>query len=610
MNQHRMRQISAGSILLFVAVLLLPAVSGFAQYGMYVEPPRPEPAVRPPVQEPTPTPTPAVGRLAIDVRMPDGAVVAPGERLRLEVRVSASGVTPKQVSVVGMTLDDRAGDVSPAVDFLSGPGLWRTYFHAGEVPGSWQLLFIARDPDGRAKPATAVVTVHVSSTEPVLVTASGRVIHAMPDTKELHLRNNSWRNRVWLRGFMARDRVGRLARRLETDREYKELVADAVRLDRRHIALTGHWPPKNEFRSHAHLESLMSRYWADSGITISAATANELGNVLIAWKRGSTPVVTLSEDLARSLGVGTRVIKVGNVFNEVGAAMILFDFWNNMTSAETPAEAREAWYKAGYASLDLYLANVVADTFGAATALPQMFVSYILTNSYDTLIGGYKKCWFKKMVEVAAAEDWLGDGPGDTRAVDKVKAAMKGPGGLKGALMKWWADEAYNWAGWMGGCGNWDLAEARGYREAFVDRLMRTAEVEAGGRVYHPWSFYYTVSMMLVRDAQHERALEIARGLIELDAAWMERLREIRVEGRFTVRRGDASGPPVRGAAVAPDEWHLDEGWTTGDAGTVTVRLRKFDLSPWDTLLLAVKVPEGKVYYFVVPPDAMVEVAP
>ena len=74
----------------------------------------------------------------------------------------------------------------------------------------------------------------------------------------------------------------------------------------------------------------------------------------------------------------------------------------------------------------------------------------------------------------------------------------------------WWAGEAPTWAGKMGGCGNWDLAEARGYREAFVDRLMRTAEVEVNGRRYHPWSFYYSVSRQLVLERRRELAREIA----------------------------------------------------------------------------------------------------
>ena len=594
------------NILMVCGLLLAPGVV-FGQYQSFMEDyegysvePSPEP-------EPTPTPRRG-GALTLSVRVPPGPF-EPGASIVLEAAVGATGAVPRHVSVAAMALDDRAGIVAPSRGTLPGTGTWRTRFRAGEIPGSWQILVVAQDRDGDLAAASSIVTVTIGAKDPVVV-AGGRVLHPMPDTTELRSRNRSWKSELMFRRMFTRDPVGELAEKLESRPDYRELISDAVALDKRQIAMTGKWPDKERFRSHARLESIMSRYWADAGITISAATANEVGNVFLAWHRTGGAAVTLSEDVARSLGTGAKVIKVGNVLNGVGAAMIVLDFWNNMTSAETPVEAREAWYKAGYASLDLYLANAVGDLFGPAAALPGMFTSYILTNAYDTLIGGYKSCWFKKMVEQAVAENWLGDGPGDVQAVQQVMAAMQSPQGLKGTLMAWWENEAPTWAAWMGGCGNWDLAEARGYREAFVDRLMRTAEVEVNGRRYHPWAFYYGVSMQLVREARHRKALEIARQLLDLEAAYIETLYETRVDGAFTVRLGSADGPPLPGAAVAPAEWRFSEGWMTGPDGTVSVHLRETDLSPWGTLLLMVRPPNGPVRYYVVPPSAFRAVTP
>ncbi len=600
----------AGCVLLAAGMMLVLAAPAAAQYGGSYQGYQ-HSGSSSGVSSPPPTPTPRpMTQISMVVRASNSAgslIVDPGKRIGIQVTVRCIGPSPARVTLAAMALDDRAGIVAPSRGSVPGSGTWNTAFQAGKVPGSYRLLFVAQDPSDTAKTTTRMVLVQVAAQDPALI-VGGQVLHPVHGGTELFTKHRSWRSAVSIRTFIHPNWVEDEAKEILKNPDMRRIISDAVRLDRQRIGSSGKWPEQETFRSYSHVESVMSRYWADAGLNLSAATANEVGNVFLAWRRGGGMTVTLSEEVAASAGAGSRFIKVGNVLNAVGVVMIGLDFWNNMSSAESPVEAREAWYKAGYGSVDLYLANVIANTFGAAVALPGMFASYILNSSYDTLIKGHKQCWFKQMVRVAAAEDYLGKDIHDTRAVQKVKAAMASPKGLKAELMDWWLKEGPNWDGWMGGCGSWSLTEARGYRKAFVDRLMRTAEVEVDGVKYHPWSFYYSVSRMLVREQERKKALEMAEHLRDLEAAYLQRLHDIKMLGQAQLLSGGGTGPPLKGAAVAPHAWRLDEGWRTDEGGNVTLRLRGDDLSPQGTVLLDVRTADEKTYRFLVPKSALVEV--
>ncbi len=601
-------------------IVLVLASPARAQYGGFYEdlelPGEAPRATAAPTPKPTATPTP-ISQLSMSVSFPNERtgpssarvpMVAPGGSMSLTVTVGCTGPRPARVTVAGMVLDQGAGVLASSRGSLPGTGSWTTVLRASRtVTDSVTLLFVAQDPSGKAATISRLFTLQVASLEPVMVIGD-RVLRPVADSVELAADHRSWRSAISLRTFINSHWVEDVASKLLSDPRMHQTIREAVRLDRQRIGASGKWPEKSSFRSYANLEGVMSRYWADGGLSLSAATANEAGNVFLAWRRSGGVTVTLSQEVAASVGSGSRVVKTGNVLNAVSAAMILLDFWNNISSAETPVEAREAWFKAGYGSADLYLANVVGETFGAAAALPGMFVSYLLNNSYDTLIGGHKRCWFKQMVRVAAAEDLLGESIHDRQAVARVKAAMLSPRGLKGTLADWWLREGPNWDGWMGGCGSWNLSEARGYREAFADRLMKTAEVEVDGVKYQPWSFYYSVSRMVVREREHAKALEMARNLLDLEAAYLQRLHDTRLVGQARLVSGGGSGLPLAGARVAPRAWRLGDGWRSGEDGSLTLRLRGDNLSARNTLLLTVRTRDGGSYQFVVPGDLLTEV--
>ena len=598
------------------AVLLGLAVPAGAQYGGFYNeeefPPNPSPP--PSAVTPTPTAKPS-GALALSVTYrkrglsprPFPATVPPGGMLAVEIRVMYEGTPPAVVRVAAMPLDDGVGVLMPSRGTLAGAGTWTTTLRVGSRPGSYPLLFVAQDAAGDLKAASALATVQVLSGTPAL-RVEGILVQPARDTVHRRSRNRSWRESVALRTMINPGWVREVAAGLVGDRSYEKAIAKAVAIDREKISMTGQWPKRESFRSYAKLESIMSKYWANGGITLAAATANQVGNVLVIWRRTPGLTITMNKSVARSLGTRASSIKVGNVQNGIGFAMILLDFWNNMSSAQTPVEAREAWYKAGYSSLDLYLADVVGNTFGAAAALPGMFTSYILMSSYDSLIGGYKQCWFKKMAEEAAAEDYLAEDTGDTLAVNKVLRAMESPRGLKGTLMDWWAGEAPNWGGWMGGCGNWDLAEARGYRKAFVDRLMRTNEVEIRGKRYHPWSFYYSVSRMLVRKREKKHALKAAAELRQLEGAYLTMLHDRVYRGTFRVVQADDPEVPIQHATISPVDWLHFAGWKSGEKGNFTAKVRGDDFSPLGTILVSVAAPQGQPRLFVLTRDVFQEV--
>jgi hypothetical protein len=622
--------------LLGLAALLLAlfvwAPPSHAQYGYgghYYEPPPDDgssdsgpggPTIPTPVPTATPTPVPTPvgkGRLTMSLSYSDAegvgkpftAEVEPEGVITIDVELGVFGAEPGSFTLSALALDDEVGSVAPTRGSLAGSGTWRVTLRAGSKPGSYPLLFFAQDTRDAYEPVSRMVTVVVISNEPILM-ASGVPIRAVGDSNALRREHRSWWAMITLRNWVSPSWFEHLCEDLYNDRGLLDAVSEAVRIDRDRLNITHTLPPRESFRSYATLEPIMSKYWAETGITLSAVTANEIGNVFVAWRANTGMVVTMSDDVARVLRTSTPVVKIGNVLNGVGAAMILLDFWSNMSSAESPAEARDAWNKAGYASLDLYLANIVGNTFGAAAALPGMFASYILMSSYDTLIGGHKTCWFNKMVEQAVDADYLAQSIKDTRAVDKVMRAMQSSKGLKGTLTDWWAAEAPTWAGMMaGGCGNWDLAEARGYREAFVDRLMRTADVEINGTRYQPWSFYYAVSRKLALERQRQLAREIATGLRDVEGAYVSSLQQKSFSGSFRVIRADNPTQPIVNAVIRPLEWEHFAGWRTDETGFFVARVDGHQFSPERTILLAVEV-EDRSFIFVVRQDAFVEVTP
>lgn len=579
----------------------------------------PDPTPTPtPQPTPTPTPTPAPeGRISLALTYIDSegnqlefpASVSPGETITVRLDLKTLGNGPGSFRLSALALDERLGRPSPSRGSLSGAGVWSVTLQVGDEPGKFPLLFFAQDSSRTYRPESIIGTVEVGSPEPLLM-AGDIPTHAVADSRELRSRHRSWWGALVMRNWTNPNWFANLADDLYRNRDLLNTVASAVRIDRDRLNITHEMPPKEAFRSYAKTEQVMSKYWAETGITLSAATANEIGNVMLSWRSSPGVSIGVSDDVLRVMKMSTPVIKVGNVINGVGAAMILLDFWSNMTLAETPAEARDAWNRAGYASLDLYLQNLVANTFGAAAALPGMFASYVLMDSYNTLIGGHKTCWFNKMVEQAVDAHYLGEGITDTRAVDKVMQAMRSRRGLERTLNDWWALESETWAGMMaGGCGNWDLNEAMGYRKAFVDRIMRSAEVEVDGKKYYPWSFYYSVSRKLALEKQKELAREIAEGLREIEAAYVSSLQKRQFSGTFRLVSANSPDVPLENTQVQPLEWEAGPWWQTDQEGHFTAQVNGHHFSPNGDILLVVQGDE-QLYLFVVSRSAFVEVTP
>ncbi len=562
-------------------------------------------------EEPTPTPLPTPtpyprGSLALSVQ-PSPATVGPDETLELVVTMTAFGFVPGEYTIAALELEPRLGSVRPSRTSMSAGGTWTVRLHAGEFPGTYPLLFVAQDVLGNHSSASAMVSIEI--TDELIVQSNAGSFFAQADTAELRLRHKSWIEKVRFRTLSNPRWLQFLAEDIYRDSNWQAEIASATRIDRQRLNISHTLPQPEGTKSYLDIEPIMSRYWADGGMSLSMATANRIGDVFAVWRSSQGLVVTTSAEVAGALRVTTPGIKIGNVLNGVGATMILLDFWANMSNAETPVEAREAWYKAGYSSLDLTLANIVGNTFGSTAALPGMMVSYILTNAYDTLIGGHKSCWFKRMIRQAVDADLLSESIHDTRAVENVKEAMKSPRGLKGTLMDWWGREAPTWAGMMGGCGNWELAEARGYREAFVDRIMRTTEVEVDGKIYHPWSFYYSVSRMLVLDRRREMARDAAENLRKVEAAYISSLAQKRYRGGFRIVSGRTAPLPMANVLVRPLELDDRSSVRTDSEGWFTLEVRGHNFSPDGDILVAVTSAE-KDFVFVLPQTAFAEVTP
>jgi len=604
-----------------VFVLIMVLMSGsslLAQVGGYGGMYDYTPPVSVPTVGPTPTPEPG-GRLSLSLSYNSTggmrgfpAVVSPGSVVEIWVRFNMIGGTGGHFKLSALLLNSSGGTLSPTRRNMSAGGDWNIRFHAGETPGRFPILVVAQDPSGNYPSTSVMGTVEVRDDEPKLLTPQ-MGFSPVADTAETRIRNRSWIMQLHMRNFVHPYWRENLAEDIVNSHGWKATIADAVKIDRDRLNIQHRLPPKEQFRSYTKLEPLMSRYWADTGITVAGITGNQIGDVFVQWRSQPELVIDLNSSIGRELVLDTRPVKIGRILNAVGGAMILLDFWSNMASAGNPAEAREAWYKAGYSSLDLTLANVVGETFGAAAALPGMMVSYILTNSYDTLIGGYKSCWFKKMVIQAMDADYLSEDIHDTRAVEKVKTAMLSPGGLEGALMTWWKNEAPTWGAKMGGCGNWNLAEARGYRKEFVKRLMKTSEVEVNGRRVHPWSFYYSVSRMIVLDKKKELAREAAENMARIEAAYISELAGKTYVGNFQLMSSSVSPQPLAGVLVCLAETEgggsCEMSWTTDQEGRFTIRLPGHRFSPQHRALLSVSH-QGKSYLFIVPDTAFTEVVP
>jgi hypothetical protein len=497
---------------------------------------------------------------------------------------------------------------------MSGSGEWRVHLDAGTDRGTFPVLIVAQDVLGNHKAASLMLQVAIG-VEPMLLTPTQQ-IQPTPNSAELRILHRSWWDQINFRNLSNPNWFEYLCEDIYNSRTWQHTIHRATKIDRDRLNITKKMAPIQNYKSYTDIEPIMSRYWADTGITVSMVTANKIGDLFKTWKASPILVVNTTPGVGSTLGVRTPVrgIKVGNILNGIGATMILLDFWANMSSAKSPAESQEAWAKAEYASLDLYLATVVGNTFGSTVALPGMMVSFILTNSYDTLIGGYQRCWFKKMVVQADAANYLSESPHDTVAIDKVKAAMLSHEGLKGTLMRWWKNEAPTWAGKMGGCGNWDLAEARGQREIFVDRIMRTTEVEVNGKKYHPWSFYYTVSQIIVRDRRQEMAREVAESIRSIEAAYISWLERKTYRGTFRIVSSEDVLTPISNARVCPTEWHnlavgCEDGWTTDQDGNFTAVVHGHLFSPRGTILLTLEDGD-RSQVFVVPQGTFEEVQP
>ncbi len=603
-------------VVLLVTLLALagPAQAQYGGYGGIYEGPSPSTPSGP---SSTPTPEPQ-GRMMLSLRHSSTsglrsfpAWVEVGGQLSIEVRLEIIGRPRGNIGLSALLLDSSAGTISPGRTSLNGPGSWTIHFRASRNTGRFPLLVVAKDPSGKIPSASAMANIEVGDGAPVIITP---IMSVLPKANraETRILYYSWAEQLHMRNFVHPNWKENLAEDLYHSHAWKNTISNAVKIDRDRLNLTHSLPPKEQFRSYTKIEPLINRYWADTGITVSTATANEVGNFSLKWRAQPELRIKIHPSIARELVLDTRPINLGRVLNGVGAAMILLDFWSNMQVAETPVEAREAWNKAGYSSLDLSFANLVGSTFGAAAALPGMWASYILTNSYDTLISGHKKCWFKKFVQQALAEDYLSDDIHDSRAVEKVKAAMKSPGGLKAALISWWSREGSTWAGEQsGGCGNWNLAVSRGYTEAFAERIQKTTEVEINGRKIHPWSFYYSVARMIVLDREREMAREAVENLVKVEAAWLSDLASKQYRGRFRLMTSTQPPRPLAGVEVCLEEsrggGRCGTSWTTDADGNFTATIPGHRFSPKGDALLSVAF-RGKIGLYVIPQTGFEEV--
>ncbi len=583
-----------------------PDVSGGAATGSG---PTPTPTF---AATPTPTPRPS-GRLSLSIS-PQPAAVEPDGTLTLEVSMTAFGFVPGEYTIAALSLDERGGRLSPPRTSMSGSGTWQVRFHAGADPGTYPLLFVAQDRLGNHSAASTIVQVEIV-VEPLLI-AGNQHIQSTANSAALRIDHRSWWGHITSRKLVSSNWFEDLCKDIYQSHAWKRTISQATRIDRDRLNITGTLPQDQSNRSYTDIEPIMSRYWADGGITVSMMTLNTLGDLSKTWKAAPHLVVQNAPGIGHTLGIKTpnKGIQAGNILNGIGATMILLDFWYNMSEAKTPADVRVAWAKAEYGSLDLYLAHIIGKTFGSSVALPGMMVSYILQNSYDTLIGGYKTCWFKKMVTQALDANLLSESIHDTQAVNNVKAAMLSSKGLKGTLMEWWTAEAPHWAGKMGGCGNWDLAEAEGYQKVFVERMMRTTEVEIDGKKYHPWSFYYSVSRMLVLDRRREMARESAEGIREFESAYLSSLEQTTYLGPFRAVSSGNTQVPIKKAKVCPTEWHnnvvgCEDGWTTAEDGSFTAVIKGHLFSPKGTILMTIETKNGS-HTFVVPQDEFEKVTP
>lgn len=602
-----------------VSLLVILVASGsplLAQYGgyggMYDESPSPDSA-----PDVTPTPEPP-GRISLSLKYVSAAgmrsfpaSIDVGDQLEIQVRLDVVGQRSGDYRLSALVLDSSGGTVSPTRTSLGGPGLWKIRYSAPQNVGGSHLLVVAQDATGKHHAASTMAMIDVGLGAPDII-ASGMSILPNRDSAELRIHNYSWAEQVSMRNFVHPEWMDNLAEDLYQSHAWKNTISDAMKINRDRLNITHTLPPKEEFKSYANIEPLISRYWADTGIMVSTGTANEIGNLALKWRAQPELKINIHPSIASELALDTRPVKIGRVLNGVGAVMILLDFWSNMTAAETPVEAREAWHKAGYASLDLCFANIVGSTFGAAAALPGMWASYILTNSYDTLISGHKKCWFNKFVEQAIAQDYLSEDIHDTQAVEKVKAAMKSPGGLTRALKVWWGSVGSNWQGEQGGgCGNWNLAVARGYTEAFAERIQKTTEVEIHGKRIHPWSFYYSVSRLIVLDRERELAREAAENLKRIEAAYLSDLATKQYRGNFRLITSKPSAQPLRGVRVCLAESEgggsCGKSWKTNVDGNFKINLGGHQFSPTHKVLLSVHY-RGKNYLYIVPQSAFEEV--
>ncbi len=562
-----------------------------------------------PVPTPTRTPTPRPkGRLSLSIS-PDPAAVEPDGTLTFEVTMTAFGSVPGRYTIAALSLNEQGGRLSPPRTSMSGSGSWKVRLHAGSEPGTYPLLFLAQDQLGNHSAASTIVQVEIV-VEPLLVTSTAS-IPPMADTPETRRRHKSWWELIKFRNLMNPRWFEFLCEDLYQSRAWQQAISQATKIDRDRLNITKTMAPIEEYKSYTDIEPIMSKYWADGGITVNILTMNQLGNLSKTWKAAPHLVVSTAPGIGSVLRVKTPTqgIQAGNVLNGVGATMILLDFWANMSKAETPTESREAWFTAGYASLDMYLATIVGNTFGSVVALPGMMVSYVLTNSYTTLIGGHKTCWFKKMVEQAEFADYLSENIHNPLAVNKVKAAMLSNQGLKDTLTQWWLKTGPTWDGKMGGCGSWNLVKARGYPEAFADRLMHTTEVEVNGKKYHPWSFYYSVSRMIVRDRRREMAREAAEDIRRIEAAYLATLEQTTYRGTFRAVSSSDPQMPFKDATVFPTEMQGFYEWNTGQDGWFTAEIKGLNFSPQGTVLLTIRSP-GTTSLFVVPQDAFEKVSP
>lgn len=607
--------------LLFLSVVTASAQSPYG--GMYYEDeesdyeddgsaggefqPTPTPIPRP---TPSPTPTPqGRGKLQLTVD-PVLGTIGPGGEVSFQVSMNASGYAPGQYLLKAMNLDPRMGRLAPAQTSLAGSGTWTVHVQAGEELGTYPVYFVAQDLLLNHTADSVLAYVDIVPNDPYLITPTISLIPGS-NTDAFKRSHRSWIEQIRFRNFYNPRWFEYLAEDLYASRSWQRTISQATQVDRDRLNITKTMAPLEQFKSYTDLEPIMSRYWADTGIAVSMATANQIGDVMLTWRAKPHLVVQNTPGVGQTLGIKRPVqgIKVGNVLNGVGATMILLDFWANMSNAESPSEIREAWAKAEYASLDLYIGYIVGNTFGSAAALPGMMVSYTLTHSYDTLMTGYRECWYKRLVIQAMDADLLGESIHDTRAVNRVKDAMLSPIGLEKTLLRWWNAEAPTWAAKMGGCGNWDLAEANLYQIKLIERLMHETEVEIDGRRYHPWAFYYSVSRMLVIERRKEMAREAAEQIRLLESAYISTLEQTIYIGSFRLVSQHDPTIPVVNAHVQLTEDPTTGNWITDTEGQVSVQIPGHRFSPDGNALLTVRI--GKEdFVFAVPQASFEKVAP